>query len=223
MLNRKVFYDTVRWAPFRGLTQGQVNGLNFILDTWEKDWTVKTPITQFAYILATVWWETGQTMQPIHEYGDRAYFTRMYDPPPAGQRPSVARMLGNTQPGDGVKFAGMGYVQLTGRANARKATKRLRELGLIPPDVDFEKTPELLMKPEYAILILFIGMEEGWFTGDTLDREIDPNIDGDEYQDYLKARRIVNGTDKAAQIAKAGEQFLKALRDATQSQAEGTV
>lgn len=217
-MNRKAFFDSVRFAPFHNLNQGQVNGLNFLLDTWEADWKVSTPLTQFAYVLGTVWWETGQTMQPIHEYGNRAYFTRMYDPPPAGQRPQVARQLGNTQPGDGAKFAGMGYVQSTGRRNAARATKRLRELKLIPDTVDFEKTPELLMKPEYAILVLFIGMEEAWFTGDSLDKEIDPKIDGDEHSDYLRARRIVNGTDRAVEIANASDNFLLALKKATQDE-----
>lgn len=212
-MDRKVFFDTIRYSPFHNLNQAQVNGLTFLLDTWEAGWQAKTPLTQFAYILGTTWWESGQTMQPIHEHGKSAYFTKMYDP--LGQRPSVARRLGNTQPGDGVKFAGMGYVQSTGRGNARKATKRLRELKLIPDTVDFEQTPELLMKPEYAVLVLFIGFSEGWWTGDTVDREIDPQIDGDEHADFLRARRIVNGTDRAAEIANASDSFLLGLKKAT--------
>ncbi len=62
-------------------------------------------------------------------------------------------------------FWGRGYVQLTWETNYAKATKRLRELGLIDADVDFVKTPDLVMKPEYALPILFVGMNEGWFTG----------------------------------------------------------
>ena len=40
----------------------------------------------------------------------RQFLFKMYDP--QEQRPDVARRLGNTQPGDGVRFCGRGYVQL---------------------------------------------------------------------------------------------------------------
>ena len=45
----------------------------------------------------------------------------MYDKD--GERPKVAKDLGNTQKGDGVRFPGRGYVQLTGRSNYGKAGK----------------------------------------------------------------------------------------------------
>ena len=37
MFDRKIFFDAVRSDPFGGsITQDQVEGMNFILDTWEK-------------------------------------------------------------------------------------------------------------------------------------------------------------------------------------------
>lgn len=210
-MNRAVFFDAVRRAPFSGrLNPSQVAGMNAILDEWEARWQQRTPLPQLAYVFATPWLETDQTMQPIHEYGNRAYFMRMYDK--TGQRPKKAAELGNTEVGDGAKFPGMGLVQSTGRGNARKATKRMRELSIIDDTVDFEKNPELLMLPQYAVPILFIGMEEGWFTGVTLDKTIDGNIDGDEHADFLKGRRIINGTDRAERIATAADSFLVALK-----------
>lgn len=53
--------------------------------------------------------------KPIHEYGTPERFKSLYDI--EGQRPDKARELGNLSPGDGAKFAGRGFIQLTGKAN----------------------------------------------------------------------------------------------------------
>ena len=130
IIDRKTFFNAIRKPLFpKGMTQKQVDGIEFILSTWERQYQNRTPITQFANVLGTVYLETAATMQPIHEYGDRSYFMRMYDK--TGDRPNVAATLGNTQVGDGALFAGMGYVQSTGRANARRNTQKLRALSII--------------------------------------------------------------------------------------------
>jgi len=64
---------------------------------------------------------------------------RKYDPKYA---PKKAKALGNKNVGDGAKYKGRGYIQLTGRDNYKKAGQAL---GL-----PLEQKPELVEKPEIA-------------------------------------------------------------------------
>lgn len=66
-------------------------------------------------VIATVRVECP-TFLPIHEYGDAAYFTKHYE----GRAD-----LGNTQPGDGVRYAGRGFIQLTGYTNYLNYGRRI--------------------------------------------------------------------------------------------------
>ena len=177
----EAFFAAVR-RDFGPLTQAQVDGFNVLLAEL-KDW----PVSWIAYALATAWHETARTMQPIKEMGGDAYFTRRYDI--RGENPNLARRLGNHTPGDGAKYAGRGYVQLTGRDNYHR-------YGLTD-------RPDDAMKPEVAAKILRDGMAHGRFTGKSLSDYL-PG-------DYVGARRIINGTDKAQAIANYAVTFEKAL------------
>ena len=69
MINRKFFFDHARADLFNGgFTQGQVNGLNAILDEWESNYKNKDD-RWLAYMLATVHHETDRKIAPIEEYG----------------------------------------------------------------------------------------------------------------------------------------------------------
>ena len=68
MINRKTFFYDVRVKLFGGrLDQRQVDGMNAILDEWEK--RDLTDLRWLAYALATAFWETAHTMWPIEEWG----------------------------------------------------------------------------------------------------------------------------------------------------------
>lgn len=103
--------------------------------------------------------------------------------------------LGNTEPGDGPRFKGRGFVQLTGRRNYADWSDRL---GL-----DLLRHPEKVTEPEIAAKILVLGMRDGMFTGVSLNDYIG--------EDFYNARQIINGLDRAAQIAAIAEEYLKVL------------
>lgn len=96
-------------------------------------------------------------------------------------------------------YVGMGYVQLTWERNYRDWSNRI--------GVDFVKNPKLLLEPKHAVRILVEGMKLGTFTGKKLSDYITL-----QKSDFVNARRIVNGTDKASEIAKLAKDYDAALK-----------
>ena len=139
---------------------------------------------QMAYVLATTYHETAHTMKPVREYGGEAYLKKKKYYP----------------------HVGMGYVQLTWENNYERAARELCQKASELMCVDFVNNPKLLLKPEYAALILIIGMLEGWFTGKKLSDYITL-----QKSDFRNARRIVNGMDKADLIAGYARDYDKLL------------
>lgn len=207
-IERSKFFAAVRVALFGGtLYRGQVAGIEAILDEWGTR-RLADP-RHLAYMLATVYHEVARSMQPIREWGDARYFFRLYDI--AGERPGTARHLGNVEPGDGVRFCGRGFVQLTGRRNYRRMTDLVTRprFGL-----DLVAEPDAALRLDVATAILFEGMldaESGFgdFTGLALDDFFDATKD-----DPVGARRIINGLDRAELVAGYHRRFLVALQGA---------
>lgn len=195
--NPAAFFDALRADNLLGpvLTQEEVSGCEAIL----KACAGVYPTSWAAYALATAYHEVAGTMQPIRERGGEAYLRRMYDI--EGERPEKARELGNTAAGDGIRYSGRGYVQLTGKANYELAGTKLGYPLVTEPD--------LALDPDVAARILVIGMRDGWFTGKTL-REFIPAEPGRQH--FINARRVVNGQDRADLIAGYAVEFLAALR-----------
>ncbi len=81
---------------------------------------------------------------------------KKYDPTYA---PSKAKQLGNIKPGDGEKYKGRGFIQLTGRYNYAKAGEAL--------NLPLESKPELVEKPEVAAKVAI------WYW----KNRVQPNVD----------------------------------------------
>jgi predicted chitinase len=106
--------------------------------------------------------------QFMEEMGDKNYFNK-YD---IKHNPKKAKELGNINPGDGYKYRGRGFIQLTGRDNYRKAGKAL---GL-----PLEEKPELVENPEIAAKVAI------WFW----KNRVQPKID--DYSDTIAVTRPIN-------------------------------
>ena len=196
-INRPFFFQQVKLHLFDGrMTPAQVSGLNDILNYWETKVVGKKDDRWLAYAMATSHHETGRTMQPIREYGGNEYKRRKYDI--TGENPERARKYGNTTPGDGIKYAGAGDVQLTWKNNYLKAGKAL--------GIDLVNHPELTLQSPVSKAIMFRGMAEGWFTGKKF-----ADYFNDKTSDWLGARRIINGTDKAALIKSYALKYYAAI------------
>lgn len=205
-MDRKSFYDHIRKA-YGPLTGSQVAGMENLLNVAVR-YVPDMSAQELAYNLGTAWHETAFTMQPITERGQRSYFNK-YEP---GTR--IGGVLGNTQPGDGYKYRGEGHVQNTGRRNASVATERLNHLyGL---GIDLVRNPDQRGDPLISALSLFIGNREGWWTGKDLNDYIDAfdESDDEDLREFINARRVVNGTDKAEKIGRHALAFEKGLQKA---------
>ncbi len=201
MINRKFFFDQVRATLYTGkLTKDQVSGLTHILDIWEAMPAPKDD-RWLAYALGTAHHETAFTMQPIRERGGAAYFFRMYDPQsPLPNRAKLAKSMG-ALPGDGVIFYGRGYVQLTWRTNYKKmetvfGTNLTSNMAAADGALD----------PSLAAKIMFKGMTDGIFTGRKFAQYFNATT-----EDWVNARRIINGLDCATKIAEYAKGFYAAM------------
>jgi hypothetical protein len=194
-IDRTKFFDRYR-ATFGPLNQALVDAIEVLLGRIEQDdrfGEADVDRRQIAYCLATFKWETAHTLRPIDEFGSDARFNRLYGPDT-----TVGRSLGNTKPGDGARFHGRGYVQLTGRSNYKRAADLT--------GADLLNSPEKTKEPEVAYKIAVQGMKEGWFTGKKLDQFIKPGL-----TDYENARRIVNRLDQSVRIADLARRFNEIL------------
>lgn len=179
-MDRKAFFDAIRREPFGGvMKQSQVDGVNFILDCWDADPKLIDP-RWLAYALATTFHETDRTMRPIEEYASGEAYEGRQD-------------LGNIHRGDGRKYKGRGYVQLTGRGNYTR--------------YGIADNPDAALEPARAAAIMFDGMVKGTFTGKRLVDYFPPGGP----PDWQGARRIINGTDRAADIAGYAKAFHGAI------------
>lgn len=176
---------------FSALSAESKEGFRFLFKRIQLDPKVYD-IRWGAYMLATVKAETGVYL-PIEEnaalwkkksgkgeYAEEVTLT-------GADGKAVTDALGKPVKG---RYFGRGYVQLTWRDNYLKLGDAL---GL---GDTLARAPERALEPDIAYRICSLGMREGRFTGVGLPRF----IEGDTC-DYRKARKIINGLDRADEIA----------------------
>lgn len=193
----KHFFDTVRRPLFGGrLKQAHVDGMNRIVAEghvrgWPRAW--------LAYALATAYHETGRWMQPIREGGHR----RGPGYSDASARRAVASIYAKgiisrnyALPAGpyGQCYYGRGLVQITWYDNYLRLGERL---GL---GTKLAENPDMALDMEIALDLLFVGMEEGLYTGRKL-------ADYDLPAEFRAARRIINGD-----VRKNGEMIAEYAR-----------
>lgn len=193
-VNLANFYAAIRQTLFRNrLLASQIKGMDAIINEWNINEHL-TDLRWLAYMLATTFHETAQTMQPIEEYGKGR--GKVY-----GRKIKMTRVP-YTLPNK--LYYGRGFVQLTWYENYAKMGRLF--------GIDLLNNPELALRLDVSTKILFEGMTKGDsnfgdFTGRSLEMYFNAKVD-----DPINARRIINGRDKALTISKYHNQFLAALR-----------
>ncbi len=196
-LNRAVFFAKVRHGPFPGrLSQRQVDGMNALLDAWEK--IGNDDPRHLAYVLATDFHETGARMQPVREGFSKS--------DKEARRKTANRRYGKPAGPYGHVYYGRGDVQLTWYDNYLR-------MGIIL-GIPLAENPDLALDPVISKLILIEGMTRGASgRGDFTNHALSDYFN-DETDDPVGARRVVNGLDKAQLIAGYYAEFLTAIQAA---------
>jgi len=190
-MDKKVFYDAIRSKI--NLTEQNVFGFEKVLDYALTTYPME--LNRFAYLLSTVYWETGGTMAPVIE---AHYVSKTFEGAEAWRKKNLRYY----------PWHGRGLIQLTWEANYVKMGQLL--------NVDFTKNPDMVMEWKYTLPITFIGMDRGIFTGKKMSDYIDAvdENDAEDLREFANARRVVNGTDQAAKIGERAIVFERALRKA---------
>lgn len=178
------FFDCYKGA-YGSLNQSQVDGIESLLTSLEADADVGDE-RWAAYMFATVKHECANRWQPIEEFGKGHGH-------PYGNPVTVTGSDGQDYTNS---YYGRGYVQLTWDYNYKKMSAAL---GM---DDALLIHPEQVLDPDTAYKVMSYGMRNGSFTGKSLGKYIN-----DAGCDYVNARRIINGLDKADLIAGYAEKL----------------
>lgn len=187
LYNEIDFYKAVRKIAGGKLDDIQVATIKGLLES-ASHW----PIFHIAYGFATAYWEAH--LKPIDEIGKGR--TKRYGKP--------------------MKYAeapyGRGLVQLTWDDNYEWADEEAAKAGLIQKG-DILRDFDLVKRPDIAALVLVKGMEQGAFAKDDQGKHsLNRHIKTGTYEEYLSARRIINGVDRKVEIANLAIKFLSAFQ-----------
>lgn len=211
-MDMTTFFSYGRRAPFGGrLSQGQIDGMNALFRCWESHKIAGADNKRLlAYILASVFHETGGRMLPVRETfastdaGAIAALDKAYEAGRLGQVSKPYWRKGK----NGKAYFGRGDIQITHEENYETLGARI--------GVDLVGNPSLALDIDISAEIAIVGMLEGLFTGKKLTAYFNLKKD-----DPVGARAVVNGTDKAKLIAGYYKAFLDALEAATLAKYQG--
>ena len=110
----------------------------------------------------------------MKEIGKKAYFNK-YDPK---HNPKLASKLGNKNAGDGERYKGRGFIQLTGKTNYIDANNYLRTIN---PKIDIVKNPDLAARPDIAAQIALWYWQE----------KVRPLVK--DFSDTTRVTKLING------------------------------
>lgn len=171
-------YELLNTLLFDGkMNDSQRQGIETIIENAEN-----LSVTQLAYVLATVFHETGKKMQPTEEAGylskekQMTYLTKQKYYP----------------------YYGRDLVHTTWKANYEK----VKEFS----GIDVVSKPALIAQMPLAAQVAITFMIKGWYTGKKLS-----DYFNDTKEDALNARKIINGLDCAEKILAYYLNFKKAI------------
>jgi hypothetical protein len=180
------FFAAVR-PLFGTLTKVQVEGIEAKLAAFA---AAGSPLAYVAYGFATSFHETDRKMQPVPEIG-------------RGRGKAYGKASKNSQHSGQIAY-GRGDVQLTWDFNYQRADDELGLKGALTSNYD------LAMETEISAAIMVRGMTEGWFTGKSFASYL-PAEGTATLKQFISARRIINGVDRAELVAGYAMKFQAAL------------
>lgn len=142
-LDEEEFSECVKEATVSKFSESAGEAAKFIFPEVKK---AELTVEQTSYVLSTIRFES--------RFGAKGGMVE--DNPRIGFYEKNEN-IGNTEPGDGSKFIGRGYIQLTGREPYKRLGNRL--------GIDLVNNVHLATDKSIAAKIAVIGMKEGLFTG----------------------------------------------------------
>lgn len=192
-MNPELFWNGLRQDVFGGkMTQGVVDTVNIIVDTYYAEYINRGDPDHLAYILATAYHESyhatlNPEWLPVREgfaksnAGAIAAVTKLYKDKKISRNYAIPQSNGNS-------YYGRGFAQITHPDNYKKAGDLI--------GVNIYDFPDLALDRGVAAKLLVIGSVEGIYTGKSLfDYDLKDGL-----FDAYNARRVINGLDKAAKI-----------------------
>jgi hypothetical protein len=166
------------------LTDKQAKRLGIILHYCKK--YKVTDARKVAYIVITAWHESDELLDLTEDRASKTKNPTLY-------------LLQNRYWHTG--YWGRGFVQITWESNYRKMGKLLK--------IDLVRNPDHMLDEHLAAEALVLGMKLGTYTGRKLC-----DYFNESRTDWVNARRIVNGLDRAKELAAQAQSLYEALESA---------